>query len=147
MIRGMHHVGISVVSLERSMEFYARVFGLTPLAPPETFQGRAYERLLGLPAVRGRVVLLAGNAFRVELFEFECPQPQGRDPGTPVSNHGLSHFCVEVDSIDRLYNLLVASGVRAHCEPLFFQGEGSATYIRDPDGNVIEIFEPGSRAP
>jgi glyoxylase I family protein len=144
-IRGMHHVGISVASFERSVDFYRDVFGMTLVAAPETFGGAAYERLLALPGAHGRVAMLVLGTLRVELFEFQQPLARTKDASYPVADHGLTHFCIEVVHIERIYEDLMARGLRCHSAPMYFEGEGYAAYIRDPDGNVIELFEAGPR--
>jgi predicted enzyme related to lactoylglutathione lyase len=46
-----------------------------------------------------------------------------------------------VEDIERVYRQAKASGARFHCAPLDFGGEARATYGRDPDGNIFELWE------
>ena len=58
-----------------------------------------------------------------------------------MCDHGITHFCVRVIGIDDMFARLSAAGASFHCPPLKFEGVGTATYGRDPDGNVFELFE------
>jgi predicted enzyme related to lactoylglutathione lyase len=59
----------------------------------------------------------------------------------PVCNHGITHFCFDVTDIEHEYERLTEIGMKFHC-PSQDAGKGvGATYGRDPDGNVVEIFE------
>jgi catechol 2,3-dioxygenase-like lactoylglutathione lyase family enzyme len=145
MIRGLFHVGISVSNLERSIRFYGEGLGLEVLVNG-AFAGERYERILGLPGARGRVALLKGPDLQLELFEFAAPQPRASDVDRPVCDHGISHFCIGVTDIDMAYRRLSDAGARFHCPPLEFPKLGKATYGRDIDGNVFELFEAAGSA-
>ena len=143
MITGLSHIGLSVVDLDRSIRFYQEAFGLE-LIDQRTFGEQAderYERVLGLPDARGKVATLRSGHLEIELFEFEHPRPRPKDPNCPVSDHGLSHFCIEVRDLDSEYARLKTLGARFHCPPQHFPGEANVTYARDPDGNVFELLE------
>jgi len=141
MIRAFSHVGISVASLERSVAFYTHVLGFEVLQQV-AFHGERYERILGLPGARGRIAVIKRADLELELFEFERPECGGADGQRPVSNLGISHFAVSVDDMAATYARLEAAGVQFHCPPIEFPGVATATYARDPDGNVIEFIGP-----
>jgi len=140
MIKGMDHVGISVANLERSLHFYGELLGMNVLAV-ETFAGAQYEAILALDGATGKVALLKRGSLQIELFEFAQPSPAALDPERPVCHHGITHFCFEVSDIDGEYARLKTAGVPFHCAPLLFGDSTKATYGRDPDGNVFEMFE------
>lgn len=137
------HVGLSVASLERSVKFYRDGFGMELVGQNE-FRGNLYESILGIKGATGIVALMKGDALQVELFEFWTPPPRRADPARPVCDHGLTHFCIEVDDIDGAYRRLQAAGASFHCPPLDFYGVATATYGRDPDGNVFELIKTGT---
>jgi glyoxylase I family protein len=141
MIVGMSHIGISVVNLERSLHFYRDLLGMEVVAQEE-FGGEQYEAILALRNVQGRVALLKRGTFQVELFEFSKPVPAHPERERPVSDHGISHFCIEVEDIEETYTRLKSAGVPFHCPPLVFFRTEKATYGRDPDGNAFELFQP-----
>lgn len=140
MIKGVNHVGISVGNLERALQFYRYLLGMK-LVVEERFEGPQYDKILALRGVCGRVALLKAESFQLELFEFTRPVPSVGDPTRPVCDHGITHFCIEVDDVIKEYHRLKAAGVTFHCEPLDFAGAERATYGRDPDGNVFELLQ------
>lgn len=140
MIKGFNHVGISVVDLQISIEFYREILGMEVVDQIE-FGGAQDESILGLPGASGKAAMMRSASLQIELFEFAYPPPKTKNIRYPVSDHGLSHFCVEVLDIDAEYRRLKAAGVHFHCPPLHFSDGSSGTYARDPDGNVFELLE------
>ena len=141
MIRGIHHTAISTVDLERSLAFYRDLLGFEPVLdfswPEGTANMNATHRL---KQTAGRVVLLkAGNAM-IELFQYATPAPRPADAERRLCDHGITHFCIDVDDIDAEYARLSAGGMEFHCPPVDY-GTVKTTYGRDPDGNVIELQE------
>jgi len=141
MIVGLNHVGMSVADLQRSIAFYRDLLGMRVVIEAD-FEGPRYEAILGLSEARGRAALLEleGTGFQLELFEFEHPAPRPMDPDRPVCDRGITHFCVTVSDIHAEYERLRKAGVRFHCPPNP-SPKTIATYARDPDGNVFELFE------
>jgi catechol 2,3-dioxygenase-like lactoylglutathione lyase family enzyme len=141
MLKRMDHIGISVSDLDRSIKFYRDLFGMRLLLR-QRFCGGLYERILDLPGAAGEVARVESvkTGLQLELFQFSQPSPKPTNPDYPVSGIGISHFCFGVSDINDEYERLRAKGVRFHCPPLDF-GDAIATYARDPDGNVFELFE------
>src|SRR5437868_5845712 len=139
MIKGLHHAGISVRDLDRSIEFYCGLLGMELLAQ-DAFGGQAMDRITRLTGARGRGAMLRAGGQQVELFEFAVPAPKLQDSARPVCDHGISHVCIEVNDLPAEYERLKASGVEFHCAPQHF-GDMQATYARDPDGNVVELLQ------
>lgn len=140
MIKGANHVGLSVVNLDRSIQFYRELLGMEFVVGETPIGGELYEKIFSLSAVRGRACILSKGSLRLELFEFFHPVPKTKDSNYPVTDHGISHFCMEVTNIGGMYERLKNAGVVFHCPPLDF-GASKATYARDPDGNVFELLE------
>jgi catechol 2,3-dioxygenase-like lactoylglutathione lyase family enzyme len=136
----MNHVGISVSNLDEAIAFYANGFGMSVLER-SVFSGEQYDRIMNLARVTGSTAVLRVGDFELELFEFIHPSPRSGATDRPVCDQGITHFCIEVDDIDRACERLKAAGARFHCAPIEFAGVGSATYGRDPDGNVFELFQ------
>jgi catechol 2,3-dioxygenase-like lactoylglutathione lyase family enzyme len=136
----LNHVGISVVDLHRSVRFYCEMLGMDVLytAP---FAGEPYAEVMGVPHARGNMSVLKNNTVQLELFQFERPEPAVRNPGEPVSSHGISHFGIEVDDIDATCRRLAAAGVKMHSPVRAFPSGMRAVYVRDPDGNVFELLQ------
>lgn len=141
MIASLHHVGISVTNLERALAFYIELLEMEIAAPPFPINGPALEQIMGLQHLQGRMAVVRSGTLLIELFEFEQPRPLTKDPNYPVSNHGLSHFGIEVNDVEAAYQRLAEAGVRFHSPVMKLQHGVKATYGRDFDGNVFELLE------
>jgi catechol 2,3-dioxygenase-like lactoylglutathione lyase family enzyme len=139
MITAFNHVGISVADLQRSIRFYRDLLGMQ-VVQEVPFEGEKYDAILGLKGAKGRIAILRLGNLEVEFFEYQRPAGRPADPQRPVSDGGIAHFCVQVEDLAGMYARLQAAGVVFHCPPLRF-GSESATYMRDPDGNVIELLQ------
>jgi catechol 2,3-dioxygenase-like lactoylglutathione lyase family enzyme len=138
MIKGLHHAGLSVQDLDRSIEFY-RTLGVELVCQGSWDRG-PMDSITALTGTRGRSAMLKIGGQHLELFEFASPAGKPADPARPVCDHGITHFCIEVCDVQSEYLRLVAAGVRFNCEPQDF-GAAKATYARDPDGNVVELAQ------
>lgn len=146
MLRGLHHVAICTPDADRLIGFYRDQLGFE-VALDQSWQPGAElaDTVLGLEGSSGRQVLLrTGNAY-LELFEFWSPPGRPRDPDRPVSDHGYTHLCIDVDDLDATYARLSAAGVRFTSPPQDLFPGVRMCYSRDPDGNVVEIQELARR--
>jgi catechol 2,3-dioxygenase-like lactoylglutathione lyase family enzyme len=99
---------------------------------------RFYVEVLGLPVVerwkrREAVWLMAGERTRIGLWRPQVGLAGGRG-GVHV------HFALHIEEGD--YDAAVARlRERAgEVEEIAFDGAGRAAYVRDPDGNVVELW-------
>lgn len=141
MIRGIHHTAISTADLERSVRFYRDLLGFEQIFASGWERGaETADKITGLRDSSAKLVMLkAGNAC-IELFEYSSPQPRAGDPNRPACDHGITHLCLDVSDIQAEYERLQAAGMLFHCPPQNMGGV-SATYGRDPDGNIVELLE------
>jgi catechol 2,3-dioxygenase-like lactoylglutathione lyase family enzyme len=117
-VTGLDHIVLNVSDIERSLGFYCDQLGLEPVRVEEWRERRA-----PFPSVR----VDAGTI--IDLL------------ATPRTGTNADHFCLVVAPTD--FTSLAASG---HFEVVDgpgprFGARGTATslYIRDPDGNTIEL--------
>ena len=122
---GLHHAGVHVTSLERSIAFYQAVFGLRLVAQLSL----GTEQLAFLGAGRTRVELIADGAT---------------DRQTGV----VDHLALEVDDLDGWVPRLRERGVRLLDEaPVEVPALGARIlFCLGPDGERIELFEGRVRA-
>ncbi len=115
---GLDHVVLTVVDVERSLAWYIGELGLTGVRVDEWRRGEVL-----FPSVRIDATTI------IDLL-----------PGER-SGQNVDHLCLVVEPVD--LDALAASGdfdVVAGPSRLFgAQGEGVGIYVRDPDGNVIEL--------
>ncbi|MCM2318168.1 MAG: VOC family protein [Pseudomonas sp.] len=141
MIKGLHHVAISTPNMARLLDFYRGHLGFEELSRTSWPAGTGMiNRVLGLEDSAATTVMLQGRNLCLELFEFSLPKEEAATELRPVSRHGFTHICIDVVDIDKVYQEMLAAGVRFHCPPQEF-GVSKATYGRDPDGNVFELQE------
>ena len=127
----MHHAGISVPDLDRSLAWYCAALGLRP--------GFRFEVApLGL---RG-VFALDDGGSGIELIEVSgsVPGVAKTDPPTANSVHGFNHVCFQVTDLDAAYARLLAHGAAGVWDPRESPEPGMRmAYVADPDGNLIEL--------
>jgi len=115
---GFDHVVLTVDDVERSLAFYCGELGL---APVRVDQWRRHEA--PFPSVRLDATTI------IDLL------------GAPRTGENVDHVCLVVDPVD--FEAVKASGrfvvVDGPARRYGARGEGTALYIRDPDGNVIEL--------
>lgn len=122
-IRNLDHVVVRVTDMDRALAFYTGVLG----CPEE----RRVDRL-------GLVQLRAGSSM-IDLV------PAGE--AVPVAGHGnMDHLAVRVDPFDEpaIREHLARHGIEAPETATRYGAEGSgpSIYIRDPDGNTVELKGP-----
>ncbi|MHC5109916.1 MAG: VOC family protein [Planctomycetota bacterium] len=124
----LEHVNLSVSHLERSIEFYSRVFDWSV-----RWQG---ETSSGAPAAH------VGNEKNyVALFEATRPGHSPRD----YADVGLNHFGFVVEDLDAIRRRLEAAGYPPHAEMDYEPGR--RIYFMDPDGIEVEIVQYERAAP
>lgn len=135
----LHHAGVSVPDLDRSLKWYCAALGLTP--------GFRFE----VPPIglRGAFALGDGGAG-VELLELAGAAPGAAKTDPPLANaiHGFNHVCFHVTDLDAAYDRVIANGAVAVWEPRESPEPGMRmAYVTDPDGNLIELVAPDSVRP
>jgi catechol 2,3-dioxygenase-like lactoylglutathione lyase family enzyme len=145
-------VGLTVSDMNRSLAFYTGVLAFERVSEREV-SGPAFERLVGVPGARARVVTLRLGDEYLELTDFL--DSEGRPaPADWRSNDGwFQHVALIVRDMDSAFARLEAAGVR-HASiggpqtlPAWNRAAGGirAFYFRDPDDHPLEIlwFPPG----
>ncbi len=141
MIKSIHHTAISTGDFERALAFYRDLLGFEMVSELNWPTGvDLADTITGLEGSSARSVMLRASNSSIELFEFASPAPKPGDPRRPVCDHGITHIALEVDDIDVEYERLKAAGMSFHCPPQDL-GASRVTYGRDPDGNVLELWQ------
>jgi catechol 2,3-dioxygenase-like lactoylglutathione lyase family enzyme len=144
-IESVYHVGFTVSDLERSIEFYRDVLGLS-LFRRQTGTAEYLSTITGFPGVKLEIALLKtpdGNGM-LELLQYVShPAPATeRETNRP----GNAHLCFKVRDIHEACGELRRRGVRLISEGAEITAGvhtgGYGVYLRDPDGFTIELFQP-----
>ena len=135
-----HHVGISVRDMEQAKDFYCNTLGFSIVWEHPQRGGEPLEKVVGLSGVQAHMAMLEGYGMRIELFKYITPA--GRDRGEQRQcDFGLIHFALKVKDARAIYADLSGKGVQFNSPPQDLRPGVVAVYMRDPEGNTIEIME------
>jgi glyoxylase I family protein len=128
LIRGLDHIVLRVVDLQKMLRFYTDVLGCTMERRQEElglYQVRAGSSLIDLVTVDGKLGRAGGAA----------PGAEGRN---------LDHFCLRIEPFDpqALQAHLAGHDAGPVASRYGAEGEGPSIYLRDPEGNTIELKGP-----
>jgi lactoylglutathione lyase len=147
----LHHTGLTVAELDRSVAFYRDLLGCEILSTQEK-EGGYLAAIVGYPDAHVRMAHLRvpGSEHVIELFQYLSP-PGDRADVEP-RNIGASHLCFIVDDLEALYDSLLGRGVTSFVSPPIevdtgINRGGLALYLRDPDGITVELFQPAATSP
>lgn len=132
-IRGLDHVVIRVSSLERSLAFYRDALGCS--------EERRIEAL-------GLIQLRAGASL-IDLVPADSPLGRAGGAGPPPADGGgrnMDHFALEIARFDEaaIRRQLESHGIEPGDVATRYgaRGNGPSMYLRDPDGNTVELKGP-----
>ncbi len=140
------HTSIVARDWERLSGFYEKVFGCTVVPPERSQSGSLLEKGTGLPrgaSIKGVHLRLPGWGETGPTLEIYSYQPE-LDATTPAPNTpGLRHLAFQVSDVEQtLANVIKAGGSKLG-EPVRLDVDGAGTihfvYVRDPEGNIIEL--------
>lgn len=129
-IRDIDHLVLRVVDLERMLRFYCDLLGCTVERRQDDI---------------GIIQLRAGRSL-IDLVP--ASSPMGRVGGAPPGTEGrnLDHFCVRIEPFDpaAIHKELHIFGIEAGAVETRYgaEGDGPSIYIKDPEGNVVELKGP-----
>jgi catechol 2,3-dioxygenase-like lactoylglutathione lyase family enzyme len=125
----VHHFAVSTSQFKRLCAFYVETLGLAVVG------GFPEQRITFLDA-GGTIVEIVGES------DTGLPSPVG------FERRGWQHLAWEVDDVDAAYADLLARGVAGHSSPEDFPSESPRlriAFLRDPDGNLLELVQPMAR--
>ncbi len=131
-------IGLVVRDLEAALEFYGDKLGMKP------------TRKIPVDAKTAKQGGIAGGPFDIQYMEFgevnlklvhfkdaPPPGPTGADGQT-----GFRYITMWVKDITSTYEEWKAKGVEFLSEPIRRTPEMQMVFMRDPEGNLIEILGP-----
>jgi catechol 2,3-dioxygenase-like lactoylglutathione lyase family enzyme len=129
-IQGFDHIVLRIRDKDRMIGFYANVLGCAvDWDRPE----------LGLTHVR------VGSQL-IDLVTLEGPLGSQGGAGPGAEGRNLDHFCLQVRPFDEaaIREHLARHGVEITDSGQRYgaEGEGPSLYVRDPEGNMVELKGP-----
>jgi catechol 2,3-dioxygenase-like lactoylglutathione lyase family enzyme len=140
----LDHVSFTVGELDRSIAFYGR-FGFEPF---KSYQSAGPEVDEGADAANADMSIVwlrqPGERAMLELIRY-VNYPA--EPAAHNSHVGAAHLCFAIDDVFSAYEQLRADGLQ-FLSPPHEDGFGVRwVYLRDPDGNAVELIQDPAAAP
>ena len=139
------HTNIAAKSWRALADFYIRVFECSIKPPQRNLSGDWLDRATGLKnaCLEGVHLILPGygaNAPTLEIFTYT--DMHTREP--LMANHtGYTHIAFEVEDVDAIFKRALSLGAEELGRPIekVIENVGvlKFVYLRDPEGNIIEI--------
>ncbi|MDQ6524499.1 VOC family protein [Nocardioides sp. LHD-245] len=146
MLTSLNHIGFSVADLDRSVEFYTKLFGYPPYFN-EVYDVEYVGRIVGYPGAVQHAAffrLPGEQGLFLELIQYLHPKPEV--VAMESYNAGIAHLCLQVDDLEAEFERISAIGGRFRSESVvqsdygIYEGARSA-YFRDPDDISIQLVE------
>ncbi len=128
MITDIGHTAFAAHDLDRSLAFYAK------LGIHEAFRLHREDGSLMLVYLH-----VAGDRF-IEVFP-------GGPPPDPERRGSFLHLCLLTDDMEATVEHLRSEGVTIDREPKVGLDHNTQAWIRDPDGNAIELMQLVEESP
>jgi catechol 2,3-dioxygenase-like lactoylglutathione lyase family enzyme len=145
MILTAHHIGISTPDRSRLEKFYCEQFGFERISEFSwDIDNRNAAEILKVDESAGSATIIQHGQLFLELLQFETPEITARSSERHVTEFGISHLCFQVDDCWGEFDRLKKSGMEFHCDPKADASGGVFVYGRDPDGNVLELWQISS---
>lgn len=143
----IHHLGMTVSDIERSIHFYRDTLGMTLVGRRECVEEGYVAQQTGYDGVQ-----LSVASFRIRpdspnsLEVVQYLNHTGEPVDTSTNRPGGTHLCILVDDLVTAYEQLKSQGVRFKSAPVEITAGpnrgGKVIYFFDPDNYVLEMFEP-----
>lgn len=131
-VRMIDHVVLRTRRVEAMVRFYSRVLGC------------AVERTL--PPATGLTQLRAGDSL-IDIVDVDSELGRAGGGAPSSSGNNMDHFCLRIEPVEeaRLREWLQSQGVACGEFEIRYgaEGFGPSLYLRDPDGNTVELRSRG----
>jgi catechol 2,3-dioxygenase-like lactoylglutathione lyase family enzyme len=134
------HVAFATHDLERLSGFYAALTALSANFSPRLHGYSAVDTVTGLANADVRAAWVHGLNIGLEFWCYAHPETSARADRRPVHELGYNHVCFESDDVQADFDRAIGLGAVAHAPPQKIRG-ATVAYLRDPDGNVLELLQ------
>jgi lactoylglutathione lyase len=137
-----NHTGQVVTDLERSKHFYQEVFGFKfwyEISPPDGPTAKLSSLTPPLGVTASYMTL---DGFVLELLNYSAPGATAPFRSRTMNEPGLTHLSISVDDVRA-----TAERAAEHGGQVIEESDiGAAVFVRDPDGQLIELLPLTYRA-
>lgn len=139
MVKSMNHVGLSVVNLEKSVEFYTDVFDME-IDYRAYHEGKPISDVVGVENATLDVCVVRKGDCKIELIEYgNRVDPKGHKR---QNEPGLIHISFEVDDVVAVYEKVKSLGYEFYSSPMVTRPNGpKICYFKGPDNVTMELYE------
>lgn len=146
-LNDVHHLGLTVADIERSIHFYRDLLGMTLHRRRSHVDNDYIANQTGYPGLVLNVasfMVSPGSPVTLEVVQYM--NQAGPPAETATNRSGNSHLCFTVTDLRACHAALKEHGVLFRSEPVSItagpnQG-GLVAYFYDPDGYTLELFQP-----
>jgi catechol 2,3-dioxygenase-like lactoylglutathione lyase family enzyme len=134
----LDHVSIATKDLDRSLEFYTGLLGLSLMN-----RGEIDDSLISDMSGQSDIKVLFADIDLGGGQVLEVLQSEDTDSHV---DHPSGHFALAVDDIEKIYRRLIEAGVIAQGKVTEIDEPGhwfgaKAAYVLDPDGVTVELIQ------
>lgn len=141
----VHHVGITVTSLERSLRFWIDILGFELVGRDELHERDFVREVTGVRDGSIELAMLAKGPHVIELLEYKTAFGRKALAFQPCDS-GASHFGLIVKDIGAIIAVAAIHGWVAFGTPqIVAKGPWAGrrvAYLKGPDNVLIEFVEP-----
>ena len=131
----IHHVGVPVSDLDRSVAWYADALGMT------------HELTARVPEGVEIAFMASPSGERLELFAVDAKDARWEGP-IPALRAGVAHTGWTVSDVKAAHARAVEAGGRSVWPPRDSPEPGRRmAFVADPDGNLVELISVGGAPP
>lgn len=143
-VMGVHHAGMTVRSLDRSLAWWKEMFDMEPAIEVRSTEPLAEEIqvAIGVPGAFLSYAFMPAGDTLIELLEYH--DPVGRDFALSNSDVGAMHVALRIDDVQAQYDKMVALGATFRHPPIALEGDLVGVvfaYAVDPDGLQVELWQ------
>ena len=146
-LSAIHHLGMTVQNIERSIEFYRDLLGMELIGRRPSVTADYVSEQTGYENVELNVASFRVGPGSPQTLEVVQYMNHTGDPTDAATNRpGNTHLCVLVDDLRAAVSQLQTQGVRFKSDPVEITAGpnkgGLVIYFFDPDGYPLEMFQP-----
>ncbi len=145
MIIGFDHTSFTVEDVDRAVRFWTESLGFER-SEIVIREGDWPERVTGVGGAKLKIAHVFGYGQHVEFVEYLEPVTKSEAVALSPNVIGVAHVALVVDDVMRTSDTLLQAGAKWQGQPADVVVDsvlkGRAAYIRDPNGIIIELWEP-----
>ena len=139
MITELEHAALSVSNLERSIDFYCQILGMSHARTIVSTPDMGLGAIIGHPGAAARIAHLTSGALMLELFEYAEPVGQPIPESRNQADVGYNHVAFASTDVPSDADVLRKHNIEFLGEPVEYRPGVWVLYFYGPDREVIEL--------